>query len=94
MKYTGALGFFDILSYLRRMKIPDAVIQAASDFVEMYGPAFEFLGKIGELEVYLFKFPNEQETGMPFVYLHKEGKPVKVLTDQDAAEIISSFGLE
>lgn len=76
------------------MNVPDAVIKAAAPFVEMYGPGFRLLGKYGERDAYLFKFPNDQQTGMPFVYLYKEGKPVKVLSDMDAAEVIASFGLE
>ena len=94
MKYTDIIGFFDILSYIRRMKVPQEVIQAASFYVESFGPNFRHLGRKGPKEVFLFAFPNEQQVGLPFVYLYEEGKPVQVLTDQEAADVIASFGVE
>ena len=53
------------------MKIPEAVIEEARELIEMFGDRLEYLGKItDDQEVYVFNFPENQETGFPCVYLY------------------------
>ena len=49
------------------MKIPDVVLQEASETMEMLEGTLVYLGKIGDgREVYLLKQPIDAETGFPF----------------------------
>ena len=53
------------------MKIPDVVLQEASETMEMLEGTLVYLGKIGDgRDVFLFKQPIDAETGFPFVYLY------------------------
>ena len=51
-------------------QIPSAVTQAASFLIEEYGDNVVFIGKKDNLDVYMYKFPEDALTGFPFVYLY------------------------
>ncbi|MBQ8061742.1 MAG: hypothetical protein IJ205_07385 [Bacteroidales bacterium] len=71
------------------MNIPEAVIVAAGEFVEQYGARFEYLGVYDDRDVWVFLFPEEENTGFPFVYLYKDGKAEEI-SGWLALDIISS----
>ncbi len=71
------------------MKIPDVVLQEASEIMEMQEGTIVYLGKIGDgREVYLLKQPIDAETGFPFVYLY-DGQSAMEITGFEALDIIN-----
>lgn len=71
------------------MKIPDVVLQEASEIMEMLEGRLVYLGKIGDgREVYLLKQPIDAETGFPFVYLY-DGLNAMEITGFEALDIIN-----
>ena len=71
------------------MKIPDVVLQEASEIMEMLEGTLVYLGKIGDgRDVFLFKQPIDAETGFPFVYLY-DGINAMEITGFDALDIIN-----
>ena len=52
------------------MKIPQAVITEAQGLIDQYGCHLDYLGKYEDRDAYLFVFPDDEETGFPFVYLY------------------------
>ena len=69
-------------------QIPQIVKDAASDLIEEYGDNFDYLGKYEGADAYRFKFPEDADTGFPFVYIHKDGK-VTEITGFEALDIVS-----
>lgn len=63
--------------------IPEQVINKAQGLIDLYGEDFEYMGVYKEKEAYLFCFPDDKETGFPFVYLFD--------ATNDAAEEITGF---
>nr|DAN35581.1 MAG TPA: hypothetical protein [Caudoviricetes sp.] len=72
------------------MKIPKSVLKAAGELVDMYGSSFKYLGKDEGRDVYMFKFPEDEDTGFPFVYLCN-GENVMELTGFEALDTIRLF---
>ena len=71
------------------MKIPDIVLQEASEIMEMLEGTLVYLGKIGDgRDVFLFKQSYEAETGFPFVYLY-DGQSAMEITGFEALDIIN-----
>ena len=71
------------------MKIPDVVLQEASEALEMLEGTIVYLGKIGDgKEVYLLKQSIDAETGFPFVYLY-DGQSAMEITGFEALDIIN-----
>ena len=71
------------------MKIPDVVLQEASEALEMLEGTLVYLGKIGDgRDVFLFKQPIDAETGFPFVYLY-DGQSAMEITGFEALDIIN-----
>lgn len=71
------------------MKIPDVVLQEASETMEMLEGTLVYLGKIGDgKEVYLLKQSIDAETGFPFVYLY-DGLNAMEITGFEALDIIN-----
>ena len=56
----------------------------------MYGDSFDYLGEYEGAETYLYRFPDDIDTGFPFVYLLKDGK-VEEISGFLAFDIIGSF---
>lgn len=54
----------------------------------MYGDHFDYLGKFEEADAYMFHFPDDVDTGFPFVYLVKDDDKVEVISEEPALFII------
>lgn len=75
--------------------IPQAVLHEASWLIEEYGCAFSKIGKYDGKTVYLYCFPENTETGYPFVYLYNETKTASLqVTGEEALEIINDVNKE
>lgn len=69
------------------MHIPEKVKVAAQSLVDMYGLSFDYLGKNDGADFYMFKFPDEDCTGFPFVYKLKNDN-VSEVTGFEALDVI------
>ena len=69
------------------MNIPAKVKEAAQELIAMYGSHLKHLGKSDGADFYMFKFPDDEDTGFPVVYILKDDK-VDVVTDTPALYII------
>ena len=76
------------------MKIPKAVIEEAHELIEGFGEHFRYLGKITDgRDVYSFMFPDNQETGFPFIFLY-DGHIASPISGYKALRIISKLIVE
>ncbi len=75
------------------MEVPKAVLRAAGQLVTQYGPNFRLLGQYGDRDAWQFVFPENDYTGFPFVYLHKDGDAEEI-GGELALDIVSSFDVE
>ena len=76
-------------------KIPEGVIKEAKDFVNLYGNTLKHIGKYNGYDVYRFGFPENTETGFPFLYLHNLSRDeVTRISGFDALDIINSIQKE
>jgi len=72
--------------------IPNVVIARAQDLIDLYGYCHEHCGQYQGQEVYNFCFPEDTETGFPFVYLYDNTtESVKEITGFDALRILSEI---
>lgn len=69
---------------------PQIVKDAAKELIKAYGGKVDFLGKHEGADTYMFKFPEDADTGFPFVYIHKDGK-VTEFTGFEALYIVRLF---
>lgn len=72
------------------MNIPEQVKKAAESHVEMYGLSFNYLGKHQGKDAFQFHFPDDANTGFPFVYLF-DGTSVTEVTGFEALDITGLF---
>lgn len=70
--------------------IPQKVSRAFESLIAMYGNRVEFIGNRDEVNYYMFRFPENTETGFPIVIAYKSGN-VSDITDFDAVDIVASF---
>lgn len=71
------------------MDIPQVVMEKAKGLIQLYGSKFAYLGKYEDQQVFMFQFPENTETGFPFVYLYdRASNRATELTEFDALEII------
>ncbi len=74
---------------LSESDIPQAVLYEASWLIEVYGCDFRKIGKYDGKIVYLYCFPENTETGYPFVYLYDEMNMISLqITGEEALEVI------
>lgn len=72
--------------------IPNIVITQAKDLIDLYGCCLEFCGHYQGQKVYNFHFPDDTETGFPFVYLYDDtSEAVKEITGFEALRVISEI---
>lgn len=69
------------------MNIPEKVKVAAKSLIDMYGLSFDYLGKNDGADFYAFKFPDEDCTGFPFIYILKDNN-VSEVTGFEALDVI------
>ena len=72
--------------------IPESVLMEAQGLISLYGNTLKYLGEYKGYDVYQFAFPENTETGFPFVYLHNtSNNQVMEITGFDALDIICEF---
>lgn len=70
--------------------IPKSVLKAAKDLIYRYGERLVLVGRYNGQDVYVFSFPENVETGFPFLYLYDERRQsVFEVTGPEALEIIA-----
>ena len=72
------------------MKVPEQIKAAAKELIDMFGSNFEYLGNRNGAEFYMFKFPDDAETGFPYVYQFENGE-VLTITGFAALDAIDLF---
>lgn len=69
--------------------VPKAVKDKTSDLAAMYGGDVEYKGKYEGRDVYMFRFPDDTETGFPFVYLYDDdNEDVTELTGFESLKLL------
>jgi hypothetical protein len=70
--------------------IPKSVINEAKELIAQYGENIKYRGKYKKYDVYKFVFPDDTETGFPFIYLYSSttNKAFEI-TGFDALDILS-----
>lgn len=69
--------------------IPTAVIQKAKGLINLYGVNLDFIGLYKGMDVYAFQFPENTETGYPFLYLYdRQSKNTTDVTGFEALYIL------
>ena len=72
--------------------IPEAVIKEAKNLIDCYGDSIDYLGEYQGCDTYIFVFPENMETGFPFIYLYdKASNQAMTITGFRALDILSSF---
>ena len=66
--------------------IPEQVKKAAAELIESYGDSIEYIGIYKGKQVYLYRFPEDVETGFPFYFLY-DGKSVDVVSGFEALDL-------
>lgn len=75
-----------------KKSIPESVVHEAQSLIELYGNTLEYLGEYKGYDAYLFAFPDNKETGFPFVYIHDTANDtVLEVTGFRALDIIGDF---
>lgn len=72
------------------MNVPVKVKEAATALISSYGSRFKHLGKRDGADFYMFNFPEDEETGFPFVYQY-ENDSVLTITGFEALDVIRLF---
>lgn len=70
--------------------IPAQVKKAAAELIEIYGESIDYIGIYKGKQVYLYRFPEDVETGFPFYFLY-DGKSVDVVSGFEALDLGSIF---
>ena len=66
--------------------IPAQVKKAAAELIEIYGESIDYIGIYKGKQVYLYRFPEDVETGFPFYFLY-DGKSVDVVSGFEALDL-------
>lgn len=69
------------------MNIPKQIKTAAKSLTDIYGDSFDYLGKYKGKDAYMFRFPDDVDTGFPFVFIHNDNDVTEV-TGFDALKIV------
>ena len=70
------------------MKVPEQIKSAAKSLIDIYGDAFDYLGKYKGKDAFVFRFPDDANTGFPYIYLFKDDK-VTEITGFEALDILN-----
>ena len=70
--------------------VPTAIQEAAKGLIEVYGQHFAYLGQYKGRAAWRYCFPEDADTGYPFVYLYGNGH-VDEITGLLALRIIGLF---
>lgn len=69
------------------MKVPEQIKSAAKSLIDVYGNAFDYLGRYKGKDAFMFRFPDDTNTGFPYIYLFKDDK-VTEITGFEALDIL------
>ena len=70
-------------------RVPQPVINAAKNLSDIYGENLFFIGTYNGEDVYLFEFPDNVETGFPFLYFYNVAtQKVTELTGPEALDVV------
>lgn len=72
------------------MKVPEQVKNEARELIEQYGDSFKYIGKYEGQDTFMFNFPEDSDTGFPFVYLFNGVEAIGI-TNFLALDIINSL---
>lgn len=72
---------------MSKNRTPQIVKDKARWLIDKYGCNFEYIGQHEGKNVYMFIFPNDIETGFPFIYLWDRGDDIVELTGFEALDI-------
>lgn len=76
----------------QKKDIPNIVIQKAKDLIDLYGINLDCIGMYKGLDVYAFQFPENTETGYPFLYLYDRlSNKTTDVTGFEALDILSGL---
>ncbi len=70
------------------MKVPEQIKSAAKSLIDIYGDTFDYLGKYKGKDAFVFRFPDDANTGFPYIYLFKDDK-VTEITGFEALDILN-----
>ena len=71
--------------------VPQSVKKAAKGLIDLYGEQLQLIGLYNNQKVYLFVFPEDEDTGFPFIYLHNlSTDKVVEITGPEALDIIGN----
>jgi len=71
------------------MDIPKKVTDKAKDLIDVYGNRIKFIGEYEKKDTYQFKFPQNERTGFPYIYLYdKRTEIVEEITGIKALKIM------
>lgn len=70
------------------MEVPAQIKAAAQVLINIYGDAFDYLGKYEGADAYLYRFPDNASTGLPYIYLFKNGITTEI-TGFEALDLLN-----
>ncbi len=71
-------------------RTPQIVKDVARDLIKMYGDNIDYLGKHEGADVYYYHFPDDTDTGFPYVYLLK-AENVTEITGFEALQLLGRY---
>jgi hypothetical protein len=76
----------------KQSNIPQSVLTEAKNLIDFYGDTLEYIGEYEGYGVYQFVFPENKETGFPFIYIYDpEDESVLEVTGFRALDIIKEL---
>ena len=73
------------------MEIPQAIKDAAKELIELYGDNILYVGQYSNNDIYQFQFPEDSDTGFPFVYLLNKDETIEKITGPEALDLLQAI---
>lgn len=73
-----------------KIDIPQKVINAFTELIEIYGNCIEYLGERNNKKYYWFNIPEDIDYGFPPIVCLKNGK-IKVVVGFEALDVLNLF---
>lgn len=73
--------------------IPQIIYKTFKSLIELYGDKIEYVGNQNDTDYYLFRFPDNEETGFPQVVSFKDDTVTPII-GSNALEILALFNSE
>ena len=72
--------------------IPSVIIAQAKELIDLYDNCLEYCGSYQNKDVFVFRFPDDTETGFPFLFLYdKTNEGVEEITGFETLHILSEI---